>query len=98
MRLEWDDNKNRENLLKHEFDFADAWQLFENLLLVKPDIRKAYGEDRCIGIGTMNNGIIVVFVFTKRNNEITRIISMRKASKKERKNYEKSIKNQLDKN
>ena len=46
----------------------------------------------------MNNGIIVVFVFTKRNNEITRIISMRKASKKERKNYEKSVKNQLDKN
>ncbi len=98
MRLEWDENKNRENLQKHGFDFADAWQLFYNPLLVQPDIRKAYGEDRWIGIGTMNNGIIVVFVFTKRNNEITRIISMRKASKKERKNYEKSIKNQLDKN
>jgi len=98
MKLEWDDNKNRENLLKHGFDFADAWQLFNNPLLVKPDTRKVYGEDRWIGIGTMNNGIIVVFVFTKRNNEITRIISMRKASKKERRNYEKSIKNQLDKN
>jgi hypothetical protein len=98
MKLEWDDNKNRENLLKHGFDFADAWQLFNNPLLVKPDTRKVYEEDRWIGIGTMNNGIIVVFVFTKRNNEITRIISMRKASKKERRNHEKSIKNQLDKN
>ena len=98
MLLEWDENKNRENLQKHGFDFAGAWQLFENHLLVKPDIRKAYGEDRWIGIGSMNNEIIVVFVFTKRNNEITRIISMRKASKKERKNYEKSIKNRLDKN
>ncbi len=57
MRLEWDENKNSENLQKHGFDFADAWQLFNNPLLVKPDIRKAYGEDRWIGIGTMNNGI-----------------------------------------
>jgi uncharacterized DUF497 family protein len=96
--LEWDENKKRENLQKHGFDFADASQLFNNPLLVKPDIRKAYGEDRWIGIGKMNNGFIVVFVFTKRKNKITRIISMRKASKKERKNYEKSIKNQLDKN
>ena len=98
MRLEWDENKNRENLQKHGFDFADARQLFNHPLLVKPDIRKAYGEDRWIGIGTMNNGIIVVFVFAKRNHETTRIISMRKASKKERKNYEESLENQLDKN
>jgi uncharacterized protein len=97
MQWEWDENKKRENLQKHGFDFADARQLFNNPFLVKPDIRKAYGEDRWIGIGTMNNGIIVVFVFSKRKNEITRIISMSKASKKERKNYEKSIKNQLDK-
>ena len=98
MRLEWDENKNRENLQKHGLDFTDAWQLFKNPLLVKPDIRKAYGEDRWIGIGKTKNGVIVVLVFTKRNNEITRIISMRKASKKERKNYEKRIENQLDKN
>jgi uncharacterized protein len=42
MGLEWDENKNRENLLKHGFDFTDAGQLFENPILVIPDIRKEY--------------------------------------------------------
>lgn len=98
MRFEWDENKNSKNLQKHGFDFAGAWQLFENPLLVKPDTRKEYGEDRWTGIGMMTNGIMVVLVFAKRDNETIRIISMRKASKKECRNYEKSIQNRLGKN
>ncbi len=98
MRFEWDENKNSKNLQKHGFDFSDAWQLFENPLLVKPDIRKEYGEDRWTGIGRMTNGITVVLVFAKRDTETIRIISMRKASKKERRNYEKNIQNRLGKN
>ena len=91
MEFEWDENKNRENLQKHGFDFADAWQLFENPLLVKPDTRQDYGEDRWIGIGRMINGVVTVLVFTKRKNEMIRLISMRRASKKECNSYEKNI-------
>ncbi len=98
MQFEWDENKNRENLQKHGFDFADAWQLFENPLLVRLDNRKDYGEGRWIGIGKMSNGVSSVLVFTERNPETIRVISMRKASKKERKNYEKNIENRLGKN
>lgn len=78
-----------QNPQKHEFDFADAWQVFKNPVLVNPDTRKEYGEDRWTGIGMMANEIVVVLVFTKRRNEKIRIISMRKASQKEHKHYEK---------
>jgi uncharacterized DUF497 family protein len=95
MRLQWDENKNRENLQKHGFAFSDAWQLFSNSLLVGPDTRKNYGEDRWIGIGRMTNGIVAVLVFTKGDQETIRVISRRKASKKERRNYEAHIEKRL---
>lgn len=98
MEFEWDEKKNRENLQKHGFDFTDAWQLFKNPLLVKPDTRKDYGEDRWIGIGRMINRVVAVLVFTKREKEMIRVISMRRASKKECNNYEKNIENRLVKN
>ena len=98
MLFEWDENKNKENLKKHGFDFADAWELFENPLLVRADSRKEYSEERWTGIGNMGNGIVTVIAFTRRGKETIRIISMRKASKKERQYYGKDIKNRLGEN
>jgi uncharacterized DUF497 family protein len=46
MRFEWDEKKNNENIRKHELDFADAWQVFENPLLAKSDDREDYREDK----------------------------------------------------
>ena len=97
MRFEWDEKKNSENIRKHRLDFADAWQVFENPLLAKLDDRENYGEDRWIGVGIMSNGIVVVLIFTKKEQETIRIISMRKATKNERTRYEKAIKNRLGK-
>lgn len=97
MRFEWDEKKNNENIRKHRLDFADAWQVFENPLLAKLDERENYGEDRWIGIGMMSNGIVIVLLFTEREQETIRIISMRKATKNERTRYEKAIKNRLGK-
>ena len=45
----------------------------------------------------MSNGIVVVLVFTEKERETIRIISMRKATKNERTGYEKAIKDRLDK-
>jgi uncharacterized protein len=78
-------------------DFADAWQVFGNPLLAKLDERENYGEDRWIGNGIMSNGIVVVLLFTEREQEKIRIISMRKTTKNERTRYEKAIKNRLGK-
>ncbi|MBN2034678.1 MAG: BrnT family toxin [Deltaproteobacteria bacterium] len=98
MKFEWDENKNSENIRKHGFDFADAHQMFEKPLLARLDDRENYGEDRWIGIGTTANGIVVILVFTEREEETIRIISMRKATKNERTKYEKAIKDRLGKN
>jgi len=97
MEFKWDEKKNRENLRKHGLDFADAWQLFQHPVFVKLDDREDYGEDRWIGIGMMSNGIAVVFIFTEKDKETIRIISMRKATKNERARYEKAIQDELDK-
>lgn len=97
MNLLWDEKKNIENIRKHGIDFADAWEVFQNPLLSKLDDSQDYGEDRWIGIGSMLNGVIVVLVYTERETDTIRIISMRKATKKESKSYAKEIKDWLGK-
>ena len=49
MRFEWDERKNAANIAKHGFDFVDAERIFDLPLLVDPDERNDYGEDRWIG-------------------------------------------------
>ena len=51
MTFEWDEAKNRSNVRKHSLDFVDAEEMFRGFLLVRPDLRKDYGEERWIGIG-----------------------------------------------
>lgn len=87
MRFEWDEEKNRINIAKHGFDFADAWEIFESRMITALDDRNDYGEDRWIGIG-MFRGRTMVVVFTEGEDDTTRIISVRKAMKHERKAYE----------
>ena len=62
--------------------------------VVGEDNRKDYGETRYIRIGqfrsqTQNKNLTLVVVYTQRDEEI-RIISARKANKKEKKQYESS--------
>jgi uncharacterized protein len=97
VNFEWDEEKNRENIRKHGFDFNDAWEIFEAPMRTALDAREDYGEDRFIGIGFLGNRIVVV-VFTYRNEETIRIISLRKALKYERKKFEEAIGNRLDEN
>ncbi len=97
MRFEWDEQKNEANVRKHGFDFADAWEIFEAPMLASPDTREDYDEDRWIGIGFLKERIVVI-VFTERDNDAIRIISLRKALKHERLKFEQAIRNGLDAN
>jgi hypothetical protein len=91
MKFEWDEKKNKLNIGKHGIDFADAWQLFEHPLLVWQDDRYEYVEDRYIGLGMLNNMMVVFAAFVEKDVDTIRIISMRKAKKHEREKYEKAI-------
>jgi uncharacterized DUF497 family protein len=93
VRFEWDDEKNKENIRKHELDFADAWEIFDAPMLTNLDTREDYGEDRWIGIGFLKNFVVVV-VYTE-SEDVIRIISLRKALKHERTRFEEALRNEL---
>ena len=85
MAIEWDNNKNKINIEKHGIDFLDAYKIFENPIISKIDNRIDYQEKRFIGIGKLEQ-VVVILVYTKRGKNI-RVISIRKANKIERKIY-----------
>lgn len=90
MKFEWDQEKRRSNLRKHGLDFTDAPLAFTEDAIIIADENKD-DEDRYILIGTVYRRIVTI-VFTDRD-EVTRIISMRDANKREQKEY---VKNRLN--
>jgi uncharacterized DUF497 family protein len=97
MNFEWDEAKNRTNLRKHGFDFADAEEIFRGVLVVDADTREEYSERRWTGLGVVG-GRVAHVVFAEVNLETIRIISLRKATTRERKEFEKAIADRLEKN
>ena len=91
MRFEWDDNKAESNIFKHGITFEEAVTAFADpYLLFTEDSKHSEREVREWAIGESENGSILVVVFTMRDEQI-RIISARKATKRERKRYEQGI-------
>jgi uncharacterized DUF497 family protein len=95
MIFEWNEAKNRANIRKHGFDFADAEEMFRGLILFRPDTREDYGEERWIGIG-MIKGRVSFVAFAEPSPDAIRIISLRRGDHEERKEYEKAIQDGLE--
>jgi uncharacterized DUF497 family protein len=95
MNFEWDEAKSRANIRKHGFDFAEAEEMFRRALLVRPDTRQDYGEERWIAIGMIQNRVAFV-AFAECPDDTIRIISLRKANHEERQEYESAIQNGLE--
>jgi uncharacterized protein len=83
MKILWDESKRRANLDKHGLDFADLNETFFDNALVIPSRSKS---TRWVAIGVSIRGVIVV-VFARLGREGVSIISMRPASRTERKLY-----------
>ena len=90
MIYEWDQAKNRSNFAKHGLDFADAEQVLTGLCVTFVDSRFDYGEKRLIALGLLA-GRVVVIAHAPRGGDITRIISMRKANRREQKIYQERL-------
>jgi uncharacterized DUF497 family protein len=86
MSYEWDPSKAIANIEKHGIDFADAVTVFDDLNAVTIDDLD-YEDQRFTTIAMDAFGRILVVVYTWRG-DIIRLISARKATKKERKQYE----------
>ncbi len=92
--FEWDQAKAKQNIKNHEISFDEASSAFGDVLsLTVYDPLHSEKEDRFILIGNSFKNRIIVVVHTERGDRI-RIISARKATKRERSQYEKNTKRQ----
>ena len=85
MDFEWDDTKRKINIRKHGIDFINVPLVFDSYTLTIEDDRYNYGEERSITFGILE-GRVVVIVHTE-NDDLIRIISIRRATKYEEKAY-----------
>ena len=89
MTFEWDEGKASDNLTKHGVPFTEASTVFADpLSRTIPDPLHSDEEDRFIILGESAAGRTLVVVHTHRGEDI-RIISARKATPRERKDYER---------
>lgn len=88
--FEWDEAKNQRNIEKHGVDFEIALGIFAGPVLTVVDARNDYGEVRRISIGMIGQGAVLTVVHTDRHGA-NRLISARRASRKERMLYEQAV-------
>jgi uncharacterized DUF497 family protein len=88
-RPRWDPNKELENRAKHGVDFDEAQQaVLDRLSRAWPDPEHSDGEPRFIVIGEPAQGRLLFVVITMDAEGKMRIISARRATKRERHAYE----------
>lgn len=89
LRFEWDEKKSLSNAKKHGVSFEEAQTAFldENAIEFH-DPEHSRDEDRFIMLGmSFKDRILVVCHCYRKNEEVIRIISARKADKDEEKSY-----------
>jgi uncharacterized DUF497 family protein len=91
MKFAWDEQKNRSNRRKHKVNFSEACLVFaDKYALNIYDVEHSRDEERWITMGQTPDGKTLVVVHTYvtiEKYEFVRIISARKATKKEMKQY-----------
>lgn len=88
LNFEWDGRKAKVNAAKHGVSFEEAATVFADpLSLTIPDPDHSQVEERFIILGKSHTGKLLVVVHTERGDNL-RIISARRASRRERKNHE----------
>jgi len=84
--FEWDDVKAAENWRRHGVSFPQGVKALRDVFAVERiDDREEYGEERINLLG-MCDGVILHVTYTERG-EVTRIISIRRATKNEQDQY-----------
>ena len=83
---EWDPHKAERNYWKHGVRFADATSAFADpaAITIEDDCRD---EERYAIIGHDGDGRLLVVIFTWRGEDLVRLISARRATRAEARNY-----------
>ena len=90
MPADFDSKKDAANLRKHSVSLSEGDGVLNDPLALTVEDESAVGEHRYVTIGMNLFGTLMVVVHTPRQAG-ARIISVRKADPKERRNYEKGI-------
>ncbi len=86
--FEWDTAKAEANRRKHDVTFDEAITAFSDLLsILLPDPDHSVDEERYLVLGMSNQGRLLVVAAAERPPH-TRVISARRATRKERRQYE----------
>jgi uncharacterized DUF497 family protein len=93
VEFEWDDRKNRHNFKKHGIWFEEAQTVWTDTRSVEFfDPEHSSDEDRYIRLGFSTKSRLLLIVFCELSEgSIVGIISARRATPKEAKDYEKGI-------
>ncbi|MBI4460049.1 MAG: BrnT family toxin [Acidobacteria bacterium] len=95
MQFEWDAEKGQRNLTKHGVSFDEAATVFGDPLAgTILDPRHSAGEQRFATIGHSADGTLIVVVHVERGDRI-RIVSARRATRRERRKYETRTKDRI---
>jgi uncharacterized DUF497 family protein len=90
MHFEWDPNKAAANLLKHGVSFEEAESaLVDPLAQTGHDPDHSLSEPRYVTFGVSSSGRMLAVAHTERGDTV-RIISARRATKAERRDYEQA--------
>ena len=87
----WDPNKNRSNIREHGADFESAERFEWETAVIEVDDREDYGELREFALGFI--GVVLhalVFIRGEDSGDEVRLISLRKATNKEKRYYANS--------
>jgi len=87
MQFQYDAAKAAANVRKHGVSFADAEGVLKDPLALTIDDPDAQGERRYVATGLGSSGELLVVVYTERDEEY-RLISARRATRRERNAYE----------
>jgi hypothetical protein len=91
VKFEWDDDKAKTSLKKHNVGFDEASTVFTDpFAKIFHDEGHSDQENREILVGHSTLNRLLLVSFTERGRDLVRIISARIATKKERKAYEEN--------
>jgi uncharacterized DUF497 family protein len=93
VKFEWDTHKAEKNKLLHGVSFEEGLTVFADSLarIFDDEKHSTSKENREIIIGHSTQGRLLLVSFAERKEETVRIISVRKTTKHERKDYENNI-------
>lgn len=89
IKFTWDENKNQKNQKKHKVSFEEAVSVFyDEMALLRDDPDHSEKEDRFVILGMSNRAKLLVVCHCYRDSDtIIRIISVRKATATESRQY-----------